>query len=246
MADDMLLTPQNATLDRALAARLHYLAQGRPDIAFCAKEPCRTFSAPTTNSYTRLVRAVKCLPGCPRGVFHVEFQHLPTHMNTLCDTDVAGCAATRRSTGGGVILVGRHAAKHWSTAQTTASLSSGEAEMHGVAKSRANSIGPQALAQDLGIRLGIRLHTGSSAAIGMARRRGLGKICRLDATDLWLQDHTRKDNLEVLKVWGVQNPADILTLHIDRVTLQKHLLSMIGCPETRCPESAPQLTKQNA
>lgn len=246
MADGMLLTPQNATLYRALAARLNYLAQDRPDVAFCAKELCREFSAPTMNSYTRLVRAVKYLLGCPRIVFHFDFQDLPNDMNTFCDTNFAGCAATRRSTSGGVIFLGGHVVKHWSTTQTTVSLSSGEAELHGVAKGGANSIGLQALAQDLGISLGIRLHTDSSAAVGMVRRRGLGKIRHLDTTDLWLQEKIREDNFQVLKVEGAQNPADILTKYIDRFTLQKHLASMNVYPETGRAESAPQLTKQHA
>ena len=141
--------------------------------------------------------------------------------------------------------MGLHAVKHWSSTQTTVSLSCGEAELHGVAKGGANSIGLQALALDLGIDAGIKLHSDSSAAIGMVRRRGLGKVRHLDTTDLWLQEKVREERCEVLKVEGALNPGDILTKSVDRATLQRHLTCMNICPETRRAESAPHLTKQH-
>ena len=39
--DDLKKVPANATLYRALAARLSYLAQDRPNVALCAEELCR-------------------------------------------------------------------------------------------------------------------------------------------------------------------------------------------------------------
>ena len=52
--DGTKLTPEAATMFRAVAARCNYLAQDRPDIAYAAKELCRDFAAPTARSLKRL------------------------------------------------------------------------------------------------------------------------------------------------------------------------------------------------
>ena len=74
--------------------------------------------------------------------------------------------------------------KQWSKTQTTLALSSGEAELHGIASGIAQGMGMKSIAHDLGFRLGVRLHSDATAALGIARRRGLGKIRHLDVTDL--------------------------------------------------------------
>ena len=100
------------------------------------------------------------------------------------------------------------------------------------------------MAEELEITVSIKIHADSSAAIGIVRRRGLGRIRHLDCTDLWLQERIRGEGFAVDKVDGSLNPADMLTKTIDRATLNKHL-AFINCyPEAGRAESAPQLTKQ--
>ena len=60
------LTPAGATSYRALAARLNYLAQDRPDIAFAAKELCRDFAVPSISSLKKLKRVARYLLLVPR------------------------------------------------------------------------------------------------------------------------------------------------------------------------------------
>ena len=71
---------------------------------------------------------------------------------------------------------------------TTVSLSSGEAELHGIAAGMAQALGLQALAKDLGFHVTIDVLPDATAAIGIARRRGMGQIRHLDCTDLWIQE----------------------------------------------------------
>ena len=59
------LDPEEATAFRALSARANYLAQDRPDIAFCSKELCREFAIPNKNSFIKLKRLVRYLCGLP-------------------------------------------------------------------------------------------------------------------------------------------------------------------------------------
>jgi len=110
-------------------------------------------------------------------------------------------------------MLGGHTLKHWSTTQSTVTLSSGEAEFHGLVKGAGVALGQQALLEDLGIQLPIRLWTDSSAAIGICSRQGLGKLRHIDTKLLWIQQAVRAGKLAVKKVAGLANPADLFTKH---------------------------------
>ena len=74
--------------------------------------------------------------------------------------------------------------------------------------------GLKSLAWDLGIRnlkQCIRLGSDSSAAKSFVNRRGLGKMRHLEIRDLWLQAEVEQGRLEVHKVKGDQNAADLMT-----------------------------------
>ena len=124
------------------------------------------------------------------------------------------------------MMYGSHLIKHWSTTQSTVALSSAEAELTGICKGSAQGLGLQSLAKDLGLKWSLVVATDAAAAIGICRRRGLGKIRHLATADLWVQDRIKKGDFKLLKVPGVSNPADILTKHVDRTILDKHLSTM--------------------
>ena len=118
-------------------------------------------------------------------------------------------------------MLGSHCVKHWAKTQPTISLSSGEAELSGIGSGISQALGIQSIARDLGLDLKLRVHTDATAAIGIARRRGLGKIRHLDTTDLWVQEKVRSGQIELLKVAGTDNPADMMTKYVERPTLTK-------------------------
>ena len=155
------------------------------------------------------------------------------------DTDFAGCLFSPRSTSGGVALIGQCLIKHWSKTQTTISLSSGEAELQGIAYGSAQALGLQSLLLDLGWKLKIRVHSDATAAIGICRRKGIGKIRHLATTDLWIQDKVRSKVIELRKVLGVDNPADVLTKYVNRQTMEKALQAMGLVVMHGRPASAP-------
>ena len=184
----------SATMYRALSARLLHLSMDRPEVAFAAKELCRHFAHPTQTGVEALKRAVRFLLGLPRLVWAFPFQDHTRALKVYVDTDFGGCQTTRRSTSGGIAMRGLHPIKHWSTTQTTIALSSGEAELGGICRGASNALGLQSLARDLGILLDVEILTDATAAIGICRRRGLGKIRHLHVADLWIQDRLqRKD-----------------------------------------------------
>ena len=110
-------------------------------------------------------------------------------------------------------MVGRHTIKHWSSTQPNVALSSGEAEFYGVVRGSGHGLGYQALLADLGIAAPLRIWTDSSAALGICSRQGLGKLRHLDTHTLWVQQAVRSRRIELKKVLGEENPADLLTKH---------------------------------
>ena len=136
-------------------------------------------------------------------------------------------------------MLGGCLVKHWSKTQTTISLSSGEAELHGIAAGAAQAIGMQSLMRDLGWRVGIEIHSDATAAIGIARRKGLGQIRHLDTTDLWIQDQVRSRRITLEKVLGTESMADVLTRYVDKTTLDKALQKMGLKKMTGRPACAP-------
>lgn len=221
-----VLTPEERTLYRALSARAMYLALDRPDIQYAAKELCREFAMPTSHSIVKLKRLVRYIVHKPRVVWLFNYESESEHLDVFSDTDFGGCTRTRRSTSGGVARLGSHVIKAWSKTQATVALSSAEAELTGICAAASEGLGLQALCNDLGVPLKLRVHSDAAAAIGICRRRGLGRVRHLAVADLWIQDRLRTRDFELLKVPGAQNVSDIMTKYVDKACLEKHMQSM--------------------
>ena len=63
----------------------------------------------------------------------------------------------------------------------------------------------------------------SSAAMGTASRRGLGKLKHIDIKELWIQEKVNSEELKTTKVLGTVNLADALTKYFDVHVLNYHL-----------------------
>ena len=136
---------------------------------------------------------------------------------------------------------GAHPIKHWSLTQTTIALSSGEAELNGICRGASIALGLQSIAKDLGISLVVEVLTDATAAIGICRRRGLGKIRHLHVADLWVQDRVKRGDFALTKIAGSDNPADILTKHVPRDVMIRHMKFMGLWPEDGRAALAPTL-----
>ena len=213
---------------RGAAARCNYLSADRCDLQFGAKEICRSMATPTLLSWKALKMVGRYLCGRPRLVYTYRQQEL-SHIDTYVDTDWAGCVRTRKSTSGGAIMLGKHCIKHWSSTQPSVSLSSGEAEFYGVVRGAGQGLGYQALLEDLGVSVPLRVWTDSSAALGICSRQGLGKLRHIDTHTLWVQQAVRSKRIDLKKVLGEENPADLFTKHsLSKERLDK-LVNFFGC-----------------
>ena len=174
-------------------------------------------------------------------MWRFDFQSPIDSLVVPVDTDFAGDYETRRSTSGGAGLRGSHLIKHWSQTQSTIALSSAEAELSGICKGASIGLGLLAVAKDLGMTWTMEVQTDATAAIGICRRKGLGKIRHLATADLWVQDRIRRGDFSLTKIEGSKNPADALTTHLDRCTLEKHMRSLSLFDDWGRAETAPMV-----
>ena len=123
----------------------------------------------------------------------------------------------------------------------TVALSRGEDELGGICRGASNGLGLQALAADLGINLTLEVLTDATAAIGICRRRGFGRIRHLHVADLWVQDRLRKKDFSLTKISSSLNPADILTKHVSRDIMRQSMEFMGLIAETGRAHSAPTI-----
>ena len=141
-------------------------------------------------------------------------------------------------------MLGAHVLKTWSATQPTVSLSSGEAEFYGVVKASGLALGMQSLLRDLGRELAVRVWTDSSAAMGICARQGLGQLRHIATHTLWVQEKVRTRAIELRKVRGEVNPADVFTKYLTSQERIEALMKLFGC-EFRAgrPTGAPELKR---
>ena len=113
--------------------------------------------------------------------------------------------------------------KTWSQTQSIVTLSSGESEYYGLVRGSSVALGTRSLMEDLGVQLTVTVHADASAAIGIAQRRGVGKVRRIEVRQLWLQDRVSRGDTRIRKVDGNQNPADALTKHVEGNKVCAHM-----------------------
>ena len=139
------------------------------------------------------------------------------------DADWAGCQKTRRSTSGGVVLLGDHCLKAWSRTQATMALSSAESELYAMIKTSSEVLGILSIMKDLGMKLQGEILGDASACLGVIQRQGLGKLRHIDTNYLWIQEKSASKELNFGKVWGKVNPSDLMTKYLSGPEIDSHM-----------------------
>ena len=186
--NEELLEPTEATRYRGIAARCNYLSVDRPDMMFATKEVCRRMANPTVGAYKRLKRLGRYLVERPRGEFSYEWQGEEDMVDGFTDSDWAGCKGTAKSTSGGAIMIGSHFLKGWSRTQQSITLSSAEAELTAMVKASCETLGILNMTRDFGKGYKGAIHADSSAALGICKRKGSGKLRHISVGLLWIQE----------------------------------------------------------
>ena len=118
-----------------------------------------------------------------RVVWTFELQEEPKFSHTVGDSDWGGNVKDRKSTSGGVWMLGNHCIKTWCASQGPVALSSAEAEFYAVVEAVTRAKGLLILAGELGfdgLSVVVHLGTDSNAAKSSVSRRGLGKMRHLE------------------------------------------------------------------
>ena len=137
----------------------------------------------------------------------------------------------------------RHTIKTWAKTQGVVATSSAEAELYALTKVGSESIGVQSLLGDMGTKSDVRIYVDSSVALSLTQRTGLGKAKHFSVQHLWVQERHSAKELDLRKVQGEQNPADMLTKGVPQEVLKRHLAASgmevrgARAVASRCPRS---------
>jgi hypothetical protein len=218
---DEELSAEECKAFRGLAARLNFMAQDNPLLQFPAKEICKSMAKPKAGDFAKIKKVVRFL----KGVGPVKFLYVwqseqeARDVTVIVDSDWAGCKELRKSTSGGVLKVGRHVLRTWASTQPTTATSSGEAELIAMYEGATRGLGMKAVMKEGGfaprLRM-IRIWTDSSVAKSFVATRGLGRMRHLEVKLLFLQECVQKGRLNVGKVNGATNVADVLTKYLGK------------------------------
>ena len=209
--DEDELPKEDVAIFRSVAARSNYLGMDRPDIQYGVKDLCASMSRPTQRSWRQLKQLGRYLVGKPDMTWEYKAGAQTDMIDVYVDSDWAGDRQQRKSTSAGLVIVGGIVVKSWSRTQRGRSLSSAEAEYYAIVTGAAEALAVQALAEELGWKMSVRVHTDSSAAKAVASRRGLGKLRHIELKYLWVQELLQEQRIAIKKINGLDNPADCLT-----------------------------------
>ena len=114
-----------------------------------------------------------------------------------------------------------------SRAQQTIATSSGEAELYsiiGLGTSECLFVKSLLIEMNITSRVNIRVFTDSSAVKSMSTLFGASKKTEhVELRFLFMQELVQQGILQVKKVAGTSNPADVMTKYVSREVLQRHL-----------------------
>ena len=92
------------------------------------------------------------------------------------------------------------------------------------------------LLKDMGVDMQepLDLRLDASAGIGIAQRRGAGRIRHIATPTLWLQKAVSDGKVKVGKCPGKENPADLGTKFLGRKDIDNTAFALDGCGVVWC------------
>ena len=70
------------------------------------------------------------------------------------------------------------------------------------------------------------LYADSTAALGIAKRKGAGKLRHINSNTLWVQEVQDREGVTYRKVLGTENPADLMTKYLSRDVINGHMAKL--------------------
>ena len=226
MLEEVPIPVEERTRYRSLCMRTAYIGQDRPELGVAIREVAKGMQTPSERHSAQLKRTTRFLKSFPRLVQLFRNQERASSLDGWCDADHAGCLRTRKSTTGGLVMCGKHTLLHWCRGQAVIALSSGEAEYYSLVTLVSELCGIRSLALDWNLNYKLTTNVDATAAIGIASRRGLGKLKHVDTVFLWIQERIESLKITVHKKHTTEMLADILTKFVTNKDLVRHLMTM--------------------
>ena len=113
--------------------------------------------------------------------------------------------------------------------------------MYATFKAASEDLGLVSVAKDLGIHVDGEVWGDASVALGIIKRKGLGKTRHIDTGLLWVLEVAAEKLLTFGKVLGRDNPADLYTKHFDWETIARHCGRMSTTFDEGRATTAPKL-----
>ena len=105
-------------------------------------------------------------------------------------------------------------------------LSTAESEFYGIIRGAARGLQLRVLLMEMGLKMKVRVRTDSSAAEGVVKRSGNGKMKHMAAKHLWIQEVVRQGIVDVTTIDTLRNAADLGTKYHPERRLQELLQMM--------------------
>ena len=194
-----------------IVAKLNYLAHDGLDLMHatsCLASAVSSLSIGDMRAATRVGRYLRKAPVAWQGFLF----HDPRPEELLCytDADLASDKTSRRSTSGGVVILGGGVPDCWAKKQKSVALSSWESELFAAITSGTRSLGIQNDLTDLGYNCSVTVATDSQSVIDHSRRRG-HSVASKHVGLRGLQEAQVGGKLELEKVDTAMIPADVCT-----------------------------------
>ena len=84
-------------------------------------------------------------------------------------------------------------------------------------------MGIAALYQDVQETMDVTVYADASAALGIVGRLGAGKLRHVHIAMLWVQERSADGSIKFRKVWGGENPGDLMTKNNPWTLIARHL-----------------------
>ena len=224
------LEGSDVKLFRSSVGSLAYAAIDREDVQLEINRLAKQMSSPTVGGMVMLRRVVRYMVGTAD--FEVKMpiptdkSHKRAHLKVFCDSDWAGQPGRNSQTSVHVEIDGcpMHG---YSKRQEAIALSSAEAEYYALTSGLSLGLYVKIVLEFMDFAVVATIASDSSAARGIARREGVGRVKHLSTRCLWAQQVFKRKLFNLAVVLGTENPADLGTKEMAGPKL-KQLCGMVG------------------
>jgi hypothetical protein len=246
--EEKLNSKEHAEYRRCVGKMLH-LAPHRVDLQHGIGVLSRGMSSPTKKDQRRLKKMARFLIGTR----DVELALIPSKTTNIddavqvfVDADWADKEGDRRSTSGGVLLYHGCAVASWSRRQACVALSSAESELYALGSGAVEALGFATMLSEWNEHVVPTLHSDSSSALHIVKKRGPGKMKHIELRCLALQQWREGKRLRFSKVSSEENMSDVLTkaLTKDRIVKLATMIGLRGGPYGRGRAQSDEVLKE--